>query len=95
MIQSVAFIAVGVLINWLAGWIARFYAGRADKWERDGVIRYGGFGPKVWSEDDPQIFATRINDERFDAAAMRWFLRIIGSVFAIGGAAKLIGSLLK
>jgi hypothetical protein len=93
--QSVGFIVVGVLVYWLADRLTRFISDRADRWERQGVIRYGGFGLKVWRENDPQKFGSRIDHERFAAAAARGFMKIFGAIFAIGGIAQLIGSLFR
>jgi hypothetical protein len=91
VIQSFAFIASGVLVYLLAGWLARFYSDRTDNWERDGVIRHGALSRKVWKEDEPEKFASRIDNERFVATAVHWFLKIFGAIFAIGGVAQLMG----
>ena len=95
MTQSFAFIALGILVYLSSGWLGRFYSHRADKWERDGVIRHGGFGQKLWQEDHPEEFVSRIDGDRFFALALRWFLKILGVVFAIAGLIQLIGLLLR
>ena len=95
MIQSFTFIGIGIFVYLSADWVRRLYSYLTDKWERDGVIHYGGLSRKVWREDDPQRFASRMDDERFAAAAMRWFLKIFGATFAIGGTAQLFGSVGK
>jgi hypothetical protein len=97
VIEPVIFIAVGVLLYLGSGWLGRLYSDSADRWERDGVIRYGGGlpGNKVWREESPAKFASRIEGVRFAALVSRWFLKICGLIFATGGLIQLIGLLLK
>ena len=74
----VAFISVGVLAWGATNWFGRFQSERTDHWEREGVIRYGGgFGLKVWKENEPQKFERRIKIARFSAA----YMRILGAGF--------------
>ena len=75
------FIGVGLVVYLSADWLGRLLSYRADKGERDGVIRYGGLSRKVWNDDDPEKFASRIDDDRSAAAAMRWFMKIVGTIF--------------
>ena len=95
MIQPFIFIGVGGVVFLGADWVDRLYSSWADAWERDGVIRRGGLSRKVWRENEPEKFASRIDEYRFAGAAVRWFLKIFGAVFAIGGIAQLIGLLMK
>jgi len=86
---------VGALLYWRAPWFGRVFSYRADKAERDEVWRHSPRGPKVWKEDDPEKFATRIDEDRFVAALARWLMTILGAIFAIGGAIELIELLVK
>jgi hypothetical protein len=95
VIESFAFIGAGILVYLSADSVGRLYSHRADKSTRDGVIRRGGLSRKVWREDDPERFAFRIDDDRFASAAIRWFLKIWGAIFAIGGIVQLIGLVAK
>jgi len=95
VIQPFIFIGVGVLVFLGADWVSRLYSCWADAWERDGVIRRGGLSRKIWREDEPDKFASRIDEYRFAGAASRWFLKMIGAIFAIGGIVALIGLLVK
>jgi len=63
VIQSFTFIGIGILIYLGADWVRRLYSYRADKRERNGVIRHGGLSRKVWMEDDPETFASRIDED--------------------------------
>jgi hypothetical protein len=93
--ESLTFITIGVLVYLSVDWFGRLSSYQADKWQRDGVIRRGGLSRKVWREDEPEKFEARIEGMRFLAAYSRWFMRIFGAVFAIGGIAQLIGLQLK
>jgi hypothetical protein len=86
---------LGVLLYTSADGAGRFFSDRADMWEKDGVIRYGGGlpGNKIWREDSPKKFASRIAFQRFTATYVRWFMKIGGALFAIGGIIQFIGSL--
>ena len=95
MIQALAIIGIGIAIYFSSDWFARLYSHRADKSERDGVVRYGGLSGKVWREDEPEKFASRIETDRAVAVGVRWFLKIVGAVFAIGGIAELVGFIVK
>jgi hypothetical protein len=97
LFASIAFAAVGVLIFRSAGWIARLFSDSADRWERDGVIRYGGGlpGNKVWRVENPRKFASRVENARFAAAFTRLLFKAVGAVFVVGGIAQLIAPLFK
>jgi hypothetical protein len=97
LLTSVAFIAAGSLIYLSAGSVARFFSDWADRSERDGVIRYGGGlpGNKVWKENSPEKFESRIQGLRFSAAFARWGFKVFGLLFAIAGIAGIVGSLLR
>jgi len=81
--------AVGFLAHRGSEWAYRLHAGWADRCEQDGVIRYGS-GSKVWREDEPEKFESRIELMRSSATFSRWTVKIIGAGFMVGGAVQLI-----
>ncbi len=95
MIELLIFVGAGILVYLSADWFGRLYSYRADKAERDGLIRHGGLSRKVWRDDDPEKFAFRIDLDRFFAEGTRWFMKIFGAIFAIGGIVQRIWSLAK
>jgi hypothetical protein len=97
MMESLAFIALGFLLYGSADWLAHLFSDSADKCERDGVIRFGGGlpGNKVWREDSPKKFESRIQRVRFSAAFSRLLLKGAGAVFVVGGIGRILGSLVR
>jgi hypothetical protein len=93
VIQAFAFIGAGILVYLTADWLGCLFSYRADKGESDGVMRYGGLSRKIWKEDEPEKFASRIDNDLFAAKAIRSCLKIFGAIFAIAGIIQLMGSL--
>jgi hypothetical protein len=93
---SLAFIAFGFLAYRSADWFARFFADWADKWERDGVIRFGG-GPygKVWRDHNPKMFAFRVKNARFSATFSRLFLKFFGAICVIVATVQILAQVFR
>ena len=96
-ITSLALMAFGLLAFLSAEWFGRIFSDFADRWEQEGVIRYGGglWGNKVWREDSPRKFESRLQGIRNSATFSRLLLKGGGALFVIAGIAQLLGSLLR
>jgi hypothetical protein len=96
MLTNILFVATGLLVYRSAGFFSRIFSDAADRWERDGVVRNGGgyFG-KIWKEDSPRRFESRVEGVRFSAAFTRLLLKGCGAIFVIGGIGQIIGSVVR
>jgi hypothetical protein len=86
---------LGFLAYRSASFVRRIYTDAADKWEEDGVVRYGGLSRKIWRDDSPRDFDSRVESYRSAAAFVNILLRGVGAVFMIGGATQLVISLFR
>jgi hypothetical protein len=89
LIASIVCFTVGFLAYRGSRWVYGLHSDWADRCEHGGVIRYGS-GSKVWKEDEPEKFESRIELIRSSATFSRWTVKIIGAGFMVGGVVELI-----
>jgi hypothetical protein len=96
MLTDILFVVLGLLIFMSAAFVGRFFSDAADRWQRDGAVRNpGGLSRKIWREDSPIQFDSRVQGVRFSAAFARLFLKGSGAIFVIVGIVQMIGLLIR